>query len=123
MKMITLFAAAAALAGASLAVSAPASAQAAAKKPMTYDCTKAGNKNKAACKTAAPAMAAAPAPAAKPMAAAPMAAAPMAAKPAAKAAMTGPNRPGTVTATLKNGKVVHYDCTLAGNKSKKACKA
>ena len=100
-----------------------------AAKPMNYDCTKAGNKNKAACKnvvvapTAAPVAAMAPAkPMAAPMAMAPAkAAAPMAmAKPKAAA---GPKAygPNEVAATLKNGKVVHYDCSKAGNKDKKAC--
>jgi len=96
-----------------------------AAKPMNYDCTKAGNKNKAACKNvvAAPVAAMAPAkPMAAPMAMAPAkAAAPMAmAKPKAAA---GPKAygPNEVAATLKNGKVVHYDCSKAGNKDKKAC--
>ncbi len=31
--------------------------------------------------------------------------------------------PNEVAATLKNGKVVHYDCSKAGNKTKKACGA
>ena len=88
-----------------------------ATKPMNYDCTKAGNKNKAACKNvvavpvAAPVAAMAPAKAAAPMAMA---------KPKAAA---GPKTygPNEVAATLKNGKVVHYDCSKAGNKDKKAC--
>jgi hypothetical protein len=102
-------------------------------KPMNYDCTKAGNKNKAACKNvvvppAAAPMAAKPmaaAPAAKPMAMAP-AAAPAAMAPAARpraAAAPKPVNPNEVTATLKNGKTVHYDCSKAGNKDKKACGA
>jgi len=126
MKIITLFAVAATLGAASLLAAGPAAAQAAAKKPMTYDCTKAGNKNKAACKTAAPAPMAA-APVAKPMAA-PMAkpAAPMA-RPAAApmarpAAGAKPLAANSVRATLKNGKTVTYNCDLAGNKSKTACK-
>ncbi len=108
---------------------APAMAAKAPAKPMNYDCTKAGNKNKAACKNVvvppaamAPAkpMAAPMAAPAKPAAMAPARpAAPMAAPRAAAAPKAmGPNE---VTATLKNGKVVHYDCSKAGNKDKKAC--
>ena len=85
-------------------------------KPMNYDCTKAGNKNKAACKSVAPV---AMAPAAKPTAAAPAMAT---AKPRASATSKAAN-PNEVAATLKNGKVVHYDCSKAGNKDKKACGA
>ena len=117
----------------------PVNAVGAPKTPMNYDCTKAGNKNKAVCKnvvvppagvTAAKPTAAVPA--AKPMAMAP-AAAPAAmapAKPAAAAPAAKPARasaavkatnPNEVTATLKNGQVVHYDCSKAGNKDKKAC--
>jgi hypothetical protein len=99
-------------------------------KPMNYDCTKAGNKNKAACKNVMP-VAAAPMAAAKPMAA-PAAMAPAKPAPAAMAAAPAkakmaaapkPVNPNIVTATEKNGKVVHYDCSKAGNKTKKACKA
>ena len=36
------------------------------------------------------------------------------------AAATNPNE---VASTLKNGKTVHYDCSKAGNKDKKACGA
>lgn len=172
MKLFTLFAAVATIAGGSLLAASPAAAQAAAStaktmnydctkpgnknkaacktattaapakpmnaakpmaaatpvamaaKPMNYDCSKPGNKNKAACKAAAPAVtsAAAMAPA-KPIVAAPaaMAAAPMAAK--TTTTHTAAVKPGTVAATLKNGKVVHYDCTKPGNKDKTACKA
>ncbi len=103
---------------------APAMAAKPAAKPMNYDCTKAGNKNKAACKNVvvAPAVAMAPAKPAAPMSMAP-------AKPAAPMAMAKPRAvagpkalgPNEVAATLKNGKVVHYDCGKTGNKSKKAC--
>ncbi|MBV8973432.1 MAG: hypothetical protein JO290_14195, partial [Sphingomonadaceae bacterium] len=52
------------------------------------------------------------------------AAAPAAAAPRAHAAAAPkPANPNEVTATLKNGKVVHYDCSKAGNKTKKACGA
>jgi len=101
----------------------PAAAQAA--KPMNYDCTKAGNKNKAACKAAAGTPTATPA---KPATAAMPAPAPRAAKPAVAAAPAATVRPaatpraGTVAATLKNGKVVHYDCSKKGNQTKAACK-
>ncbi len=94
-----------------------------AKAAMNYDCTKAGNKTKAVCKN----VVVPPMTAAKP--AAPMAAAPMA-KPAAPAPMKAkapatakPVNPNLVAATQKNGKVVHYDCSKAGNKDKTACKA
>ncbi len=43
------------------------------------------------------------------------------ARPSAAAAKA--NNPNEVAATLKNGKVVHYDCSKAGNKDKKACGA
>lgn len=116
-----------------LAIMAPAivSAQTAAttapkaKSLFHYDCTKAGNKNKAACKTttAAP-VAAAPA-ATKPVVAKPAspgffhrAAAPAAAAPARTYAANG----NTVAYTTKTGKVIHYDCSKAGNKNKTACK-
>lgn len=105
----------------------PLNAVKAPLKPMNYDCTKAGNKNKAVCKTvvvppagvsaARPAAAAAPAARTTPSAvaaAAPKFRAPAAAKPV---------NPNEVAATLKNGKVVHYDCSKTGNKDKKACGA
>jgi hypothetical protein len=79
MRNLILAAAAVAL------IAAPAGfASAAEKKAPTYDCTKKGNANKAACKTvaAAPAPVAAAAPMAKP--AAPMVAAKPVAAPAAK---------------------------------------
>ena len=92
-------------------------------KPMNYDCTKAGNANKAVCKNVvAPpptASAAKPAAAAMPIVPARAAATAAVARPAAPKAM-GPNE---VTATLKNGKTVHYDCSKTGNKEKKACGA
>ena len=62
-----------------------------------YDCTKAGNANKAVCKNAAAASAA-------PAAAVPTPAAPATA-------------PTSRTATVR-----HYDCTKAGNGNKTACK-
>ena len=83
-----------------------------------YDCSKAGNANKAACAGVA---AAKPAPVA---AAAPARPSPPAAAPAPTAA----SRPAaasagrTVAWTTKTGKVVHYDCSKAGNLNKQACK-
>ena len=108
-----------------------------AKVAMKYDCTKAGNKNKAACKTAAvipaaktvaPAMAAKPAmstPAAAPVVKKPMFGGMMGAKPAVAKPATpkaaASNNPNEVAYTTKSGKVIHYDCSKAGNKNKKAC--
>ena len=115
-----------------------------AKKAMSYDCSKPGNKNKAACKAAAAttttttttaASAAKPVAAAKPV----TAAKPMTSlfKPSAtstgagagkvtttKAASlkTPSNNPNEVAYTTKTGKVIHYDCSKAGNKNKQACK-
>lgn len=82
-----------------------------------YDCSKAGNANKAVCKGAT-----ASAPAA-PVAYSP----PPVARPAAKPVVTAARpmaRPGapTVAWTTKTGKVVHYDCSKAGNQNKQACK-
>ena len=79
-------------AGAAQAADAPA-----AKKPMNYDCTKAGNANKAACKGAAPAATTSMA-AAKPAATASMSKA-AATKPAAASAVTAAN----ATAQCKDG--------------------
>ncbi len=126
-----------AIANAQAAATAPAATAAKAKKAMTYDCTKAGNKNKAACKTAAMPAAAAPAKksmfggmmGAKPAAAnaAPAAAAP-AKKPmfggmmGSKTAAAKASNPNEVAYTTKTGKVIHYDCSKAGNKNKTACK-
>nr|WP_295659855.1 hypothetical protein [Polymorphobacter sp.] len=105
-----------------------ATTPAAAKAPMNYDCTKAGNKTKADCKNVVvpPVVAAKPA---APLAATPVAAKPAAAAPAPKAAAprtaaaAKPANPNLVAATQKNGKVVHYDCSKAGNKDKTACKS
>ena len=78
----------------------------------TYDCTKAGNATKAACKPGAkPAKAAA---AAKPAKAA------AAAKPATAAAAK-PAKPAVTTKTAVKTER-NYDCRLAGNKTKAACK-
>jgi large subunit ribosomal protein L22e/Meckel syndrome type 1 protein len=89
-------------AGCTLASSAPALAAA----PRNYDCSKPGNANKAACKTAAKSATAA---AAK---ATPSKAAP---KPAStKVASTST----TKTVTTKN-----YDCSKAGNKNRAVCKS
>lgn len=112
--------------GVAAAPAKPAAAPMAAKpaaKPTTaaaarnYDCSKPGNANKAACKTAA-----APAPKPTPMAAAKPAAKP-AARPAPMAAARPANgNPRVVEWTTKTGKVVHYDCSKAGNLNKTACK-
>jgi len=80
---------AALLAPATIAISPAASAT------RHYDCSKPGNANKAACKTAAPA----------------------AAKPAATASRT------TTRATTTKTTTRQYDCTKAGNTNKAACKA
>ena len=99
-----------------------ATATKAPAKPMNYDCTKAGNKNKAVCKNvvAPPAMASAARPAAAVM---PVVAARASANAAARTPVAKGYGPNEVAATLKNGKVVHYDCSKAGNKDKKACGA
>lgn len=113
-----------------MAKAAPAAPIAKAAPPMVaatsakhYDCSKAGNVNKTACKGVAPAPAAAQAPVA---AQAPRpAAAPMTAPThtvAAAPVQTPSGSPRIVEWTEKNGKVVHYDCTKAGNFNKKACK-
>nr|WP_255602628.1 hypothetical protein [Polymorphobacter megasporae] len=67
-----------------------------------YDCTKAGNANKAVCKDAA-ATASTPAPAV-----------------AAPAVTPAPMAPATTTTAATT--VRHYDCTKAGNANKTACK-
>jgi large subunit ribosomal protein L22e/Meckel syndrome type 1 protein len=87
----------------------------AAKKPMNYDCSKAGNKNKQACKDAAPV---APTPPAAPARAASVPS--VRAAPAAVAATT---KSGNIVEwKTTTGKIVHYDCDKAGNKTKQACK-
>lgn len=101
-----------------------------ARRPMTYDCSKAGNKNKSACRGAAPAMApAAPPPRVDTRPTTTVAApvrlppAPRRVAPAPAAVPRAPAAPsGRVVAwTTKTGKVVHYDCSKAGNLNKKAC--
>ena len=79
------------------------------KSERSYDCTKAGNKNKAACKTAA-----------KPMAMpAPVRVAPPPARVApAAAAKPAPARSVAVASAARN-----YDCAKAGNANKAVCKA
>jgi len=77
-----------------ISVAGPAQAATSARH---YDCSKAGNANKAACKVAAPA----PKPAA--------------AKPA-KPAVT------TTTSVTTKTTTRHYDCTKAGNKNKTECR-
>lgn len=103
--------------------SAPAAVAATAAKPAAarnYDCSKAGNANKAVCKGAA-----APATTAASYAPKPSVAAPAPASATRSLAAAKPSaRPGapTVTWTTKTGKVVHYDCSKAGNQTKQACK-
>jgi len=92
-----------------------ATAAATGKKPMTYDCTKEGNKNKTACKTQAPV---APTPQPAPAKASSV---PSARTPAVAAATTAAN-PNIVEWKTTTGKIVHYDCSKAGNKTKQACK-
>jgi hypothetical protein len=98
-----VYALAAIAAGSCLASSVPAGAA-----TRNYDCSKAGNANKAACKSAVPA--AAPKADAK---AKPMKEAKAPAKDAKVAAKAMP-------ATASNER--HYDCTKAGNANKAACK-
>jgi hypothetical protein len=91
--------------------SAMASSSAMAKKPMNYDCSKAGNANKTACKgqtmasSSSKAMASSSSKAMAPMS-------------PAKPASNG----NIVEMKTKNGKIYHYDCSKAGNKDLKVCK-
>ena len=68
--------------------------QATAATARNYDCTKAGNANKAVCKDAAASAPATPAPA----------------------------TPAPATTTTTSATVRHYDCTKTGNANKMACK-
>lgn len=95
--MIRLILAVAAIGSLSLVPLAPASAR-------NYDCSKAGNANKAACKSAT-------------IAAAKVAAKPNPAKPAKPARTTVSSTTMTKTVTQRN-----YDCSKAGNKNKAVCK-
>jgi large subunit ribosomal protein L22e/Meckel syndrome type 1 protein len=105
--MNRLILAAALAAGCALASSSPAFAA-----PKNYDCTKPGNANKTACKTAAKSPATA---AAKATPAAAKAAPAKAAKPAETKVSSTTT---TKTVTEKN-----YDCSKAGNKNKAVCKS
>lgn len=90
-----------------------------------YDCSKAGNANKAVCKgTAQTLSAAAPAPAITAQTArpSPVPKAPAIRTSAAAPMQTPSGSPRIVAWTEKNGKMVHYDCSKAGNFNKKACK-
>ena len=111
-----------------------------AKPQKNYDCSKAGNANKAVCKGATPVFAEAvnkpaaavvaanpvPTVAATPQPASVAMAAPAAAVNVAKtAAATAPvvaGQPRIVEWKTKTGKIVHYDCSKAGNLNKQACK-
>lgn len=100
-------------------------AEAATATARKYDCSKPGNASKAACKKAPAPMAAktTAVTAMKPKAAPHAAAAPRpVAKMVAKPAATPPAKGRVVAWTTKTGKVVHYDCSKAGNATKKACK-
>src|SRR5437763_7888151 len=90
--------------GCTLASSAPALAAA-----KNYDCTKAGNANKAACKGAAKAATAAAAKATP-------------SKPAAAAAKPSATKVSSTT-TTKTVTQKNYDCTKAGNANKAVCKS
>ncbi len=108
---------AAAVKPAPVAAAKPAAVPAAARH---YDCSKAGNATKAACRGAtpvAPVVAArpAPAPAPRPM---PVSHPQPVARPAAPAQPSG----RIVAWTTKTRKGVHYDCSKAGNLNKQACK-
>jgi hypothetical protein len=81
-----------------------------------YDCSKAGNANKAACKGAVSMPSAAPA--ARPVANEAPPIRPTTTRAAAPAQTSG----RIVEWTTKTGKIVHYDCSKAGNFNKQACK-
>ncbi len=99
-------------AGCALAFSVPATAAA-----RNYDCSKAGNANKAACKGAA---AAAPKAEAKAKPAKKEKAKP--AKEEAKAKPAREEKAATKPATATLSSERHYDCSKAGNANKAACK-
>jgi hypothetical protein len=108
--MNRLILAAALAAGCALATSAPALAAA-----KSYDCSKAGNANKAVCKGAAKSAATA---ASKP--------APAAAKSAPAKAATAPKPLATKVSSTTSTKTVtekKYDCSKAGNANKAVCKS
>jgi large subunit ribosomal protein L22e/Meckel syndrome type 1 protein len=104
--MNRLILAAALAAGCSVMCAAPATGAA-----KNYDCTKAGNANKAACKGAAKAATAAAAKATP-------------AKPAAAAAAPKPSATKvSSTTTTKTVTQKNYDCTKPGNANKAVCKS
>ena len=106
------------------AATSAAPAMATAKGARTYDCSKTGNRTKAACK-GSPAAAAPPSAVNAPKASAPVATSAKAA-PSSSAGLPPSGASGSpriVAWTQKNGKVVHYDCSKAGNFNKKACKS
>ena len=103
------------------------------KATPKYDCSKAGNKNKAVCKAAA-----ATAPVIAPKASTTATSSTTATTTTKKSLFGGmmgnkatvatkttksvaTNNPNEVAYTTKSGKVIHYDCSKAGNKNKKAC--
>ena len=108
-------------------IAAPAAAPKPAVATRNYDCTKAGNANKAACKATTAASSSAPTATAAPVPAAPRK--PTAVTPVASGEgnPAGPvvfaaNGARIVPWTTKSGKLVHYDCSKAGNLNKRACK-
>ena len=115
----------AAASGVPVAASTPTATTTAAAPPKAerhYDCTKLGNAKKAVCKSAAPTPAATLSPAA-PAAPVRPTARTTAAAPAGPSSPAAGGSPRIVAYTEKNGKVVHYDCSKAGNFTKKACKS
>jgi hypothetical protein len=110
-------------------VAAPAATKPAAVAARNYDCSKAGNATKAACKGVA---VVAPKPMVKPAPVVAVKPVPAAARPAPAPAfrpmpVSHPQAPAQPTGrivawTTKTGKVVHYDCSKAGNLNKQACK-
>jgi hypothetical protein len=101
-----------------IALCVPLLFSAGAASARNYDCTKAGNANKAACKAAAaPVAAAKPAPAARNYDCTKAGNANKAACKAAAAPVTTTKPAPAPTPTARN-----YDCTKAGNANKTACK-
>lgn len=110
---------------------APAAATPAPPKTVTrtatkatphYDCSKPGNANKAVCKGGAVATAPAPVAAPAPRTVTAARPAPARAAPAVATRAPAPSNGRTVAWTTKTGKVLHYDCSKAGNQNKQACK-
>ncbi|MDB5580983.1 MAG: hypothetical protein JWR80_6159 [Bradyrhizobium sp.] len=112
-----LISAAALVLGSLMISAAPANAQAAARH---YDCSKAGNANKVACKGATPAPAVKPAPAPRP---APAARNYDCSKPGnANKAVCKDATPAPAPIAVATPKARNYDCSKAGNANKAVCK-